>query len=70
MITERVDGMTKAAPKPMMPRQTISGAGVAARDAARVAAPKTTSPNNNARRRPKRSPSAPAVSRKPANTSG
>ena len=66
---ESVDGMMNAPPMPMSARITISSSGVVASAEPSEPRPKTARPNVSARLRPKRSPSEPAVSSTPANTS-
>jgi hypothetical protein len=68
-ITERVVGMIPAAPRPIRAREAISSAEPLERAARIEPAPKIERPTTSARRRPKRSPSEPAVSSIPANTS-
>ena len=67
--TERVDGMMNAAPKPMTPRPAINIVDEVATVARSEPAPKTPRPASSARLRPKRSPSVPAVRRRPAKIS-
>ena len=66
--TDSVAGMTSAAPTPMRARAAISWPDELANAATPDAPPKSTRPPFSARRRPYRSPSAPAVRRSPANT--
>ncbi len=68
MRIERVDGMISAPPTPIATRTAITSPGVAQKDAAREAAPKSSSPISITFRRPKRSPRLPEVSRRPAKT--
>ena len=68
VMSERVAGMTKAAPAPMIPRPMITWLGASAKPATPSPAAKTTNPTSSAPLRPKRSPSAPAGSSRPANT--
>ncbi|CAB4879939.1 unannotated protein [freshwater metagenome] len=64
----RVEGMMKAAPNPMRPRQAVSAA-ASGEIAARVEATmKIVSPMISMRRRPKRSPRLPARRSVPAKT--
>jgi hypothetical protein len=55
----RLPGTSSAAPIPWTPRATISGVAPRDRPQASDAAPNSTTPAANTRRRPKRSPSAP-----------
>ncbi len=66
---DSVAGMTKAAPTPISARAAIRVD--ESPDSAAQAEPeaKTTSPSSRARRRPKRSPSAPAITSSAANVS-
>ena len=61
--------MTSDAPTPMTARNPISTCGSETHMAAAEAPPKIASPINSARRRPNRSPSAPAGSSRAANAS-
>ena len=68
VMSDSVAGITNAEPTPMIPRPTMTWPGA-------VASPATSSPTANTPRpprraplRPNRSPSAPAVSSRPANT--
>jgi len=65
---DSVVGKMKAPPMPMSPRATMSIGADPAWDAMAEKAPNSTSPAMSAFFRPKRSPSDPAVSRRPANT--
>ena len=67
-ISDRVAGMISAAPMPMTARTATTWAGLSAKAPRAEAAAKTTSPTTKAPLRPKRSPKAPAVSSRPANT--
>ena len=69
VIVDRVAGITNAAPSPITARRTTSSVGPDAVIASAEPTPKTASPSINASRRPYRSPSAPAVSSREANTS-
>jgi hypothetical protein len=69
MMIDRVEGMMNAPPMPMTARAPISISGETASAERPEPRPKTASPMERARLRPKRSPSAPAVSSRPANTS-
>ena len=66
---DSVDGMTNAAPMPMIARATMSMAGLSARAPSSEPAANTTRPACSAPLRPKRSPSAAAVNSRPAKTS-
>jgi hypothetical protein len=66
---DRVDGMMKAPPTPISARAAISDSADPAIADQAEPAPKISRPMFSARLRPKRSPSAPAVSSSPANTS-
>ena len=68
-MIESVEGMMNAPPTPITARAAISIPGVVAVADSAEPAPKTRRPKVRARRRPKRSPSAPAVSSRPAKTS-
>jgi hypothetical protein len=61
--------MMNAPPTPISAREAISIPGDVATAERAEAAPKISRPSESARRRPKRSPRAPAVSSRPANTS-
>ena len=58
-----------APPTPIRPRIAISSSGEVASAEPSEPSPNTARPKVSARLRPKRSPSEPAVSRTPANTS-
>jgi hypothetical protein len=64
---DRAAGERMAAPRPWMPRATISQPEDWARPPAREAAEKTARPTMNTRRRPSRSAARPPSSRKPPN---
>ena len=66
---ESVDGMTNAAPTPMIARAAITWPEVSASAPNSEPSPNTTRPSWRAPLRPKRSPRAPAVKRRPAKTS-
>ena len=66
---DRVPGMTNAAARPMTARAAITTAAFGAKAATSDAPPNTTSPPCSAPLRPNRSPTAPAGSSIPANTS-
>ena len=66
---DSVEGMMNAPPTPISARLAISISAEPAMADSSEPRPKTASPNESALRRPKRSPSAPAVSSRPANTS-
>ena len=68
VMIDSVAGITSAAPMPMTARPAITCPASEARPATSDPDPNTTSPASSARLRPKRSPSAPAVSSEPANT--
>jgi hypothetical protein len=68
VITDRVVGITAAAPAPMSTRAAMSRLGSSMVNAHPAAAPKATSPATRMPLRPYRSPSAPAHSSSPANT--
>ena len=65
---DSVAGMISAAPSPITARRAMSCIGSPAWLATTAATANTPSPVSRARLRPKRSPRAPAKSRKPANT--
>ena len=67
--SESVAGITNAAPAPWIARPTITIAAEPANPLTTAPTPNRTRPNSNVSLRPKRSPSAPATSRRPANTS-
>ncbi len=69
MMIDSVEGMMNAPPMPMIARAPISISGVVASAERPEPSPKTARPSVRARLRPKRSPSAPAVSSSPAKTS-
>jgi hypothetical protein len=62
VMVDRVAGMTRAAPRPIRPRRPMSSLAEETVIAAAEAPPKMTSPASSARRRPNRSPRAPAGS--------
>ena len=66
---DNVDGMMKAAPRPITARHPMICPVVVACDAAAAPTKKAASPNCSAPLRPKRSPSAPAENSSPAKTS-
>ena len=66
---ESVEGMMKAPPTPISARVAISISGDCAIADSAEPSPKTSRPKVRARLRPKRSPSAPAVSSTAAKTS-
>ena len=66
---ESVEGMMNAPPMPIRARLAISVDADPANADSAEPSPKTARPNVKARLRPKRSPSAPAVRSRPANTS-
>ena len=66
--TDNVAGMTNAAPTPIAARATINAFAELENAAKPDARPNTTRPLFRESRRPKRSPSEPAVNNKPANT--
>ena len=66
--TDRVAGITRAAPTPMAARAVMSRPEDPENTANPDAAPKITRPLLSASLRPNRSPRLPAVSRRPANT--
>ena len=66
---ERVDGMMNAAPRPITPRPAINMVDDVATVASSEPAPKTPRPASSALLRPNRSPSVPAVRRRPAKIS-
>ena len=66
--TESVAGKMHAPPSPMRARAAISWPGVEASDASAEQTPNHATPNSRMRRRPNRSPMAPAVSRRHAKT--
>ena len=69
VMIDSVDGMMNAPPTPMRARVAISASGEVTTAERPEPRPKTARPNASARLRPKRSPSAPAVSSRPAKTS-
>ena len=69
VMIESVAGMISAPPTPIAARTAISWLAVSTNRTARLAPPKSASPACSARLRPKRSPSVPIVSSRPANTS-
>jgi hypothetical protein len=69
VMVDSVAGMTRAAPRPMTPRSRISSLADDAVMATAEPAPNTASPASSARRRPYRSPRAPAGSSSAAKTS-
>ncbi len=66
--TDNVDGITKAAPRPITARPRMTPSAVSRKAATRQPARKMRSPICRAPLRPYRSPRAPAVNRNPANT--
>ena len=68
-MIERVAGMISAAPTPMAARTAITSLAESAIRAPRLARPKIDTPDWSASLRPKRSPSVPKTSRRPAKTS-
>ena len=68
-MIERVAGMISAAPTPMAARTAITWSAESATRAPRLASPKIDMPAWSARLRPKRSPSVPNTSSRPAKTS-
>ena len=68
VMIERVEGMINAAPIPIAARVPINSSGELAHVDPAEAMAKMTIPTNSASLRPKRSPRAPMVSRRPANT--
>ena len=60
VITDKVTGITIAAPAPATIRPTMSSSGVPARAAARLPAANTARPASSTGLRPQRSPTAPA----------
>ena len=66
---DSVEGMMKAPPTPISARIAINSSGEPATAEPSEPVPNTSSPNDSARLRPNRSPSEPAVSSTPANTS-
>jgi hypothetical protein len=68
VIIDSVAGITKAAPMPMTARLAITCVASLASPPSSAPRPNTTSPPTSARRRPNRSPMAPALSSRPANT--
>ncbi len=67
MIVDSVAGITSAAPSPSTPRNPINAPALDVNGAAADPAPKIASPASSARRRPNRSPIAPAGSSRDAN---
>jgi hypothetical protein len=68
VINDSVAGMMKAAPAPCTARPTMTSAAESASPLISEPVANTPSPTSKAPLRPKRSPSAPAVSSSPANT--
>ena len=68
VMIDSVAGMMKAPPTPMNARVAISWVELSDIAASSDPRPNTTRPNCSAPTRPKRSPSAPAVRSRPANT--
>ena len=68
-MIERVAGMISAAPTPIAARTAITSLAESAMRAPRLASPKIDTPAWSASLRPKRSPSVPKTSSRPANTS-
>ena len=68
VMIDKVVGMTKAAPRPITARITISVTGSEVKNAPAAPAPNMASPAMRIPRRPNRSPTAPANSSNPANT--
>ena len=66
---DSVAGMISAPPMPMAARIAISPLAESTNSTARLAPPNSARPAWSARLRPKRSPSVPIVSSRPANTS-
>jgi len=68
-MIESVAGMISAAPMPMAARTAITWSAESATRAPRLARPKIDTPAWSASLRPKRSPSVPKTSSRPAKTS-
>src|SRR5918992_538854 len=68
-MIERVAGMIIAAPTPIAARTAITSPAESATSAPRLASPKIDTPAWSASLRPRRSPSVPKTSSRPANTS-
>ena len=68
-MMERVAGMIRAAPTPIAARTAITWSAESATRAPRLASPKIDTPAWSASLRPKRSPSVPNTSSRPAKTS-
>ena len=68
-MIESVAGMISAAPMPIAARTAITWSAESATRAPRLARPKIDTPAWSASLRPKRSPSVPKTSSRPANTS-
>jgi hypothetical protein len=68
VMIDRVAGMMNAAPTPITARPAISCVEPVATPPTNVPSPKTPRPARSARRRPKRSPTAPALKSSPAKT--
>lgn len=68
VITDSVVGMTNAAPTPITARQAMTTVGSEARAATAAPEPKIARPASSVPLRPYRSPTAPANSSSPANT--
>ena len=69
VMIDSVAGMISAPPTPIAARTAISPSAESTNSTARLAPPNSTSPACSASLRPKRSPSVPMVSSRPANTS-
>ena len=69
VMVDRVAGMISAPPTPIAARTAMRPFGSSTTSTATLAAPKMASPACRASLRPKRSPSVPMVSSRPANTS-
>jgi hypothetical protein len=66
-MIESVAGMISAPPTPMSARTAMSCVDVSTKTTARLDSPKMAMPACSASLRPKRSPSVPSVSSRPAN---
>jgi hypothetical protein len=68
-MIDSVAGMISAPPTPIAARTAMSSPAESTKSTARLARPKIAIPDWRASLRPKRSPSVPIVSSRPANTS-
>jgi hypothetical protein len=68
LISENVEGMSVAPPRPSRARAAIRAPEVGANAASTEATPNAAAPHISSRRRPMRSPSVPMVTSSPAST--